>query len=90
MKRISLFTYVIMISAILAIWTAYNFQTDIAFAQTQTQPSLNATSIYDSGQMILGNNVKHLVIVIPNEGHHGPGEAMKLDLLLSLFFHKMP
>ena len=47
-----------MISAILAIWTSYNFQTDIAFAQTQTQPSLNATSIYDSGQMILGNNVK--------------------------------
>ena len=24
--------------------------------------------------MVLGNNVKHLVIVIPNEGHHGPGE----------------
>jgi hypothetical protein len=24
--------------------------------------------------MTLGNNVKHLVIVIPNEGHHGPGE----------------
>jgi plastocyanin len=45
---------------------------DVAFAQTQ--PNLNATSIYDSGQMVLGNNVKHLVIVIPNEGHHGPGE----------------
>ena len=24
--------------------------------------------------MVLGSNVKHLVIVIPNEGHHGPGE----------------
>ena len=24
--------------------------------------------------MNLGNNVKHLVIVIPNEGHHGSGE----------------
>ena len=24
--------------------------------------------------MILPGNVKHLVIVIPNEGHHGPGE----------------
>src|SRR5918999_3331984 len=45
---------------------------DVAFSQTQ--PNLNATSIYDSGQMVLGNNVKHLVIVIPNEGHHGPGE----------------
>ena len=36
--------------------------------------TLNATSVYDSGQMVLGSNVKHLVIVIPNEGHHGPGE----------------
>ena len=45
---------------------------DVAFAQLQ--PNLNATSIYDSGQMVLGNNVKRLVIVIPNEGHHGPGE----------------
>jgi hypothetical protein len=24
--------------------------------------------------MVLGNNVKHLAILIPNEGHHGPGE----------------
>jgi hypothetical protein len=24
--------------------------------------------------MILPGNVKHLVILIPNEGHHGPGE----------------
>ena len=48
------------------------FRTGLAFAQTQ--PNLNATSVYDSGQMILGNNVKHLIVVIPNEGHHGPGE----------------
>src|SRR5919108_3882971 len=45
-----------------------------AVARAQVQPDLNATSVYDSGQMVLGNNVKHLVIVIPNEGHHGPGE----------------
>ncbi len=50
------------------------FQTGIASTQTQTPSTLNATSVYDSGQMVLGNNVKHLVIVIPNEGHHGPGE----------------
>ncbi|MGI8832668.1 MAG: cupredoxin domain-containing protein [Nitrososphaeraceae archaeon] len=36
---------------------------------------MNATSVYDSGQMVLENNVKHLVIVVPNEGHHGPDEA---------------
>lgn len=62
-----------IISAVLAIGimcsVAYG-----ATANAQNQPNLNATSVYDSGQMILGNNVKHLVIVIPNEGHHGPGE----------------
>ena len=75
MKRISHLTYVTAVSAILSIWTIYYLsQTGIASTQTQTPLTLNATSVYDSGQMVLGNNVKHLVIVIPNEGHHGPGE----------------
>ena len=47
----------------------------IVFAQAENnQPNINATSVFDTGQMILPRNVKHLVIVIPNEGHHGPGE----------------
>jgi plastocyanin len=50
----------------------YTFQTSLA--SPQTLQTLNATSVYDSGQINLGINVKHLVIVIPNEGHHGPGE----------------
>ena len=72
MKRIHLLTYIATISAILTIGAVYYVEAGLAFAQTQ--PNLNATSVYDSGQMILGNNVKHLVVVIPNEGHHGPGE----------------
>jgi plastocyanin len=43
-------------------------------ASAQNEPSINATSLYDSGRMVLPGNVKHLVILIPNEGHHGPGE----------------
>jgi plastocyanin len=71
MEKINLLV-VAIISAILTLGATYYFQTDIIFAQTQ--PNLNATSVYDSGRMILGDNVKHLVILIPNEGHHGPGE----------------
>jgi hypothetical protein len=57
----------------LAIGAVYHIsQTRLDSAQTQ--PTLNDTSVYDSGQIILGNNVKHLVIVIRNERHHGPGE----------------
>jgi plastocyanin len=74
MNSIGFFTiFVMIIIAILAIGTVYHFQT-AAIVFAQTQPNLNATSVYDSGQMVLGSNVKHLVIVIPNEGHHGPGE----------------
>ena len=73
MEKINLLV-VAIISAILTIGATYYFQTDMIFAQTQTQPNLDATSVYDSGRMILGDNVKHLVILIPNEGHHGPGE----------------
>src|SRR5918999_1297536 len=43
-------------------------------ATAQREPSINATSLFDTGQMILPNNVRHLVVLIPNEGHHGPGE----------------
>ena len=43
-------------------------------ATAQKEPSINATSLFDRGQMVLPNTVKHLVILIPNEGHHGPGE----------------
>jgi plastocyanin len=46
-----------------------------AFSQTENnQPNINATSVFDTGQMILGDNIIHLVILIPDEGHHGPGE----------------
>ncbi|MGB8134299.1 MAG: hypothetical protein WCE99_08905, partial [Nitrososphaeraceae archaeon] len=72
MKRIHLLTYIATISAILTMGAVFHVEAGLAFAQTQQ--NLNATSVYDSGQMILGNNVKHLVVVIPNEGHHGPGE----------------
>ena len=45
------------------------------FAQAaNNQPNINATSVFDTGQMILPGNVKHLIILIPDKGHHGPGE----------------
>jgi plastocyanin len=75
MKSVSLLTYVMtLITAVLVIVEAFYYITPNSIAFAQTQPNLNATSIYDSGQMVLGSNVKHLVIAIPNEGHHGPGE----------------
>ena len=31
-----------------------------------------ANEVFNTHEMILGNNIKNLVILIPNEGHHGP------------------
>ena len=53
---------------------------DQSFATIQTDtnagtaqvPNINASSVFDTHQMILGNNFKNLVVLIPNEGHHGP------------------
>jgi hypothetical protein len=33
-----------------------------------------ATDVFSSKQYTLSDNAKNLVILIPNEGHHGPGE----------------
>jgi plastocyanin len=33
-----------------------------------------ATDIFNTGELMLGSDVKDLVVLIPNEGHHGPGE----------------
>lgn len=38
------------------------------------QPNINAENIFNTKTMTLGNNVKTLVILIPNEGHHAAGE----------------
>jgi plastocyanin len=47
----------------------------LAFTQTEAnQPDISATSVFDTGQMVLPKSVKHLVILIPDEAHHGPGE----------------
>ncbi|MGH9979205.1 MAG: cupredoxin domain-containing protein [Nitrososphaeraceae archaeon] len=41
-----------------------------------TEPILNGEvqSIYDDYSLATGENVKNLVILIPNEAHHGPAE----------------
>ncbi len=63
---------------------SYNFSSEV-FAQTDSssdnntagvnvQPNINAENIFKTKTMTLGNNIKNLVILIPNEGHHAAGE----------------
>jgi uncharacterized membrane protein len=40
--------------------------------QKQEQPNINASSVYQTGKMVLGNDIKNLVILLPNENHEPP------------------
>ena len=46
---------------------------------------INAKSIYDTGTAVLGNNVKNLIILIPDEAHHGNGEAKENRFIVQSF-----
>src|SRR5215210_5418113 len=43
--------------------------TPTAYAIENNQPDINATNLYETHNMDLGNNVKNLVILVPNEAH---------------------
>jgi plastocyanin len=44
-----------------------------------------ATNIFSSKQYTLSDNAKNLVILIPNEGHHGPGEVDEARFIAQSF-----
>ncbi|HEY7109011.1 MAG TPA: hypothetical protein VH415_06270 [Nitrososphaeraceae archaeon] len=48
-------------------------------------PNVAAKSIYDNRSAILGNNVKNLIILIPDEAHHGNGEAKENRFIVQSF-----
>ena len=65
-----------------------SFPTNFAFAQIdqqqqqqqqQLQPNIKASGIYQTHTMVLGKNIKNLIIELPNEGHEMPN-AMPRDL----------
>ncbi len=49
------------------------------------QPNINAADLFNTQKMVLGNNVKNLVILIPNEGHHGSNEDSEARFLEQQF-----
>jgi plastocyanin len=47
---------------------------DSTIAVNNSQSTFVAEDLFNTKTMTLGSNVKHLVILIPNEGHHDEGE----------------
>jgi plastocyanin len=43
----------------------------------QQKPSIKASDIYQTHSIVLGNDIKNLVIMIPDEGHEQPNQSPK-------------
>lgn len=44
-----------------------------------------ASDIYNTKELVLGSDIGNLVILIPNEGHHGPGEDNEARFIAQSF-----
>jgi hypothetical protein len=45
--------------------------------QQQQKPSIKASDIYQTRTIVLGNDIKNLIIIIPDEGHEQPNQSPK-------------
>lgn len=45
------------------------------------QPNTSAENVYNNHTMVLGNNIKNLIILIPNEAHEPPGLPKELRVV---------
>lgn len=45
-----------------------------SLVQEEGQPDINASAVYETHSMRLGNNIKNLVILIPNEAHESTNQ----------------
>lgn len=48
---------------------------NVTVGETPETPDINAKHIFDTKTAVLGNDVKNLIILIPDEAHHGNGET---------------
>ena len=49
--------------------------------QNQQQPNIKASNIFQTHNMVLGKNIKNLIIEIPNEGHEDPTAPKELRVV---------
>src|SRR5919199_6592475 len=47
----------------------------------QQQPNIQASNIYQTQTIVLGKNIKNLVILIPNEGHEDPAQPKGMRVI---------
>jgi plastocyanin len=50
---------------------------NISNGQQQQKPNIRASDIYQTRTIVLGNDIKNLIIMIPDEGHEQPNQSPK-------------
>ena len=64
-----------------------------AFAAGETQqnqqPNIKASNIFQTHNMVLGKNIKNLIIEIPNEGHEDPTQPKELRVVNQPYLPRM-
>src|SRR6266487_6700401 len=64
--------------ALIVIVLSVSFSIVLAISENsssqQQKPSINASDIYQTHIIVLGNDIKNLVIMIPDEGHEQPNK----------------
>src|SRR5918998_5108718 len=88
------FGKIVMVFTVFAVMASFLHlasSSNVAFAQVPStgvgtnQPNINAENLFNTRTMVLGNNVENLVILIPNEAHHGPNEESEARFLEQQF-----
>src|SRR5918912_2220535 len=60
---------VVLISSLLILLALNSLASPVLAIENDQKPNINAANVYQTHTMVLGNNVKNLVILIPNEAH---------------------
>ena len=50
-------------------------------SQQQQQPNIKGSNIYQTQTIVLGKDIKNLVILIPNEGHEDPAQPKGMRVI---------
>lgn len=89
-KNSSIHLFVAIVGTLVMLIPASFSLTNDVFAQqnisssgdgVNLQPNISAENTFNTKTMTLGSNVKNLVILIPNEGHHAAGEDSEARFL---------
>jgi plastocyanin len=60
---------IVLISSSLILFALNSLASPVLALESDQKPGINAAKIYQTHTMILGNNIKNLVILIPDEAH---------------------